>query len=145
MPASLTPCLLTPGELATFDAIPETDLVDLAIELDIAVGETIDRAELLDQAVRHLVELARREGLPLSNYDRDDIELLDPAHLRALAGLLGTSPDPAAILKVGRRVFKRYSRSAPKSQIPLFLPMLLPALARHAAELAAAAEPAATD
>ncbi len=125
--------LLTDSELSNFSALPETDLVDLAIELDIPVGETIDRAELLSQAIRSLAALARREGLPLSRYDRDDIEDLDPDHRRALGRLLDAGGDTASILRAGRKVFKRYTRNAPKSQIPLFLPMLLPALARHVA------------
>lgn len=125
--------LLSPDELQQFAAIPEVDLVGLAIELDIPVGEIIIRAELLTLAIRGLAELARRDGLPFSDYDLDDLAELDPGHRRALATMLGTGDTPAALIKHGKKVFKRYQRHNPRSQVPLMLPMLLPALARSIA------------
>ncbi len=125
--------LLTEKELALFENLPETELVDLAIELDIAVGEVIERAQLLSQAIAALAQRASDQGLPFSQYDLDDLAQLDPGHRRALARHIGAPDDPAAMIKAGRKVFKRYRRDAPNSQVPLLLPMLLPALARHVA------------
>lgn len=126
--------LLTEAELRLFAGIPEVELVDLAIELDIPVGEEIDRGQLLTRSLAALAELARREGLPLSPYDRDDLVGLDPAHRQALAQALGINAEPDALIKGGRRVYKRYQKHNPRSQVPLLLPMLLPALARCLAD-----------
>ena len=126
--------LLSVEELDYFSGIPEVELVDLAIELDIPVGEEIVRGQLLSQALRALADLARREGLPLSPYDHDDLVALDPEHRRALARALGSDADPVAMIKNGKKVFKRYKKHNPRSQVPLLLPMLLPALARCLAE-----------
>lgn len=125
--------LLTSAELALFSQVPETDLVDLAVELDIPVGETVARPELLSHVVQQLSDLARREGLPFSCYDQDDLEQLEPDHRAALARAVGTAADPRALVKAGQKVYKRYRRLRPRSQVPLLLPMLLPALARHLA------------
>lgn len=122
--------LLSDAELEYFAGIPEVELVDLAIELDIPVGEQIQRAELLSQALRALADLARRDGLPLSEYDLDDLAALDPSHRSALARALSCGDDPASLVKAGRKVCKRYLKNNPRSQVPLLLPMLLPALAR---------------
>jgi hypothetical protein len=121
---------LTEEEIAMFRLLPEADLVDLAVELDIAVGAEIRVAELVGQAIGQLAELGRREGLPFSEYDRDDLAALPPEQMTALAGLLGVSPTPDAIVKSGVRAARAY-QARPRAQVPLMLPMLLPLLARH--------------
>ena len=113
--------------------LSETDLVDLAIELDIAVGERISRMELLEEVIPALAELARVEGLPLSAYDLEDLQALPIDHLRALAERLGLAPDPKAIIRAGEKVYRVYRKKRERSQIPLLLPMLLGALARYLA------------
>ncbi|NOY26468.1 MAG: hypothetical protein GXP62_11400 [Oligoflexia bacterium] len=128
------PPFLTADELSTFENIPETDLVDLAIELDIPVGESIARAELLDQAIIALGALARQQGLPFSPYDRDDLEALHPEHLGSLAHALGVAPRAQAIIRAGRKVYRRYRKDNSRSQVPLQLPMFIAALARYLAE-----------
>ena len=128
--------LLTAKELDLFRNIPEVDLVELAIELDVPVGEEIDRPALLNASVRGLAQLARREGLPFSEYDREDLDALPREERDALARLCGTAPSLDsldALLKSGRKVYRSYTRNRPKSQVPLFLPMLLTSLARYAA------------
>ena len=114
--------------------IPEGDLVDLAAELDMAVPEVIDRESLVAEAIDRLADLGRREGLPLSSYDQDDLEALPAAHLRAFAALLGTAPDVRSVLKAGKKVYKTYRKTRPNSQVALMLPTLLGPLARYAAE-----------
>ncbi|MCB9777493.1 MAG: hypothetical protein H6742_02920 [Alphaproteobacteria bacterium] len=126
--------VLTESELAMFAAIPEVELVDLAIELEIPVGESIDRTALLGLAVLGLAELATREGLPFSPYDQDDLEALPGEHLAAIARTVGAPATVSGVLKQGAKVYKTYRRSRGNSQIPLMLPMLLPALGRHLAE-----------
>lgn len=124
----------TPAELALYSNIPEGDLVELAAELDMAVPEQVIREELLTHIVVSLAQLARREGLPFSRYDKDDLEALPPEDFRALASLCGVSPDMRSFLKAGEKVYKQYRKQRPKSPVPLLLPTLLPSVARHARE-----------
>lgn len=129
--------LLTPHELSMFQNAPEDELVDLAIDLDVPVPAEIDLGGLLDAVVRNLADLAQREGLPFSPYDHDDLEALAEHELRAIAELNGVdvNADSArqiqGLLKTGKKVYKTYRKTRPKSQIPMYLPMLLSALARY--------------
>lgn len=124
------PGLLTDQELSMLATVPERDLVDLVIDLDIPVEEDSVRDALLEQAVRRLADLAREEGLPLSSYDLEDLQALPEGHVRALARAMRVPADPRALVKAGEKVFKRYQKRAPRSQVPLMVPSLLPAVAR---------------
>ena len=129
--------LLTPEEVAMFHNAPEEELVDLAIDLDVPVPEEIDLEGMLDAVVRNLASLGQREGLPFSRYDKDDLEQLEETERSAIAKLNGVDPNAnadaqiSALLKTGSKIYKIYRKSRPKSQIPLYLPMLLAPLARH--------------
>ncbi|MFH1464839.1 MAG: hypothetical protein ABIO70_10685 [Pseudomonadota bacterium] len=125
---------LNEEEYRLIAALPEEDLVDLAVELDIPVGEAIDRRDVLALCVRGLAQLAKREGLPFSEYDREDLESLPPTARDALARRLGVAPEVGAILKAGRKVYRTYTRQRPRSQVPLVLPSLLGPLCRFLAE-----------
>lgn len=129
--------LLTPEELAMFQNVPEEELVDLAIDLDVPVPEEIDLKGMLDTIIHQLVDLGEREGLPYSAYDIEDLEALDEYELRAIAKLNGIVNEADSkstirgLLKSGKKVYKIYRKTRPKSQIPMYLPMLLAPLARH--------------
>ncbi len=125
---------LTDEEYRLVEALPEEDLVDLAVELDIPVGEVIDRRSVLDLCVVAFGDLAAREGLPFSEYDRDDLEQLPAAHRAALARQLGVADNVKAILKAGRKLYKVYRRSRGRSQVPLVLPSLLGPVCRNLAD-----------
>ena len=126
---------LTDKDLELFANIPETDLVELAVELDMAVPEVISPGELLDQAVERIADRARQEGLPLSRYDRDDLEDLEIVQRLALARLCDFPEDIDDLIRAGEKVFKKlYRKRRPKSQVPLLLPSFLPALARFAVD-----------
>jgi len=120
-----------------FQNAPEDDLVDLAIDLDVPVPEEIDLAGMMDSVIRNLASLGEREGLPFSRYDREDLEQLGEMERSAIAKLNGVDPNANAasqisgLLKTGAKVYKTYRKARPKSQIPLYLPMLLIPLARH--------------
>lgn len=128
--------VLQESELGPLSLIPDVDLADLAVELDMVPEEVIDRRALLQDAVPRLLALARSEGLPFSKYDRDDLDELPDAHRRALARALGWDDSVDAMLKSGGKVYKSYRRSRKTSQVPLLLPLLLKPLARHADESA---------
>ncbi len=123
---------LTAEELRALAQLPEEDLVSLAVELDIAVPEHIDRAGLLDQCIDALLDVARRGSLPLSSYDREDLDALPEPHRAALARLMGTAPTADAMLSAGQKAYKRYPKAG-RSQITLLVPTLLKPLARAAA------------
>ncbi len=121
---------LTDDEYRMVAVLPEEDLIDLAVELDIPVGEDLDRRSVLSLCVVSMADLAGREGLPFSEYDREDIEALPPAWREALAHKLGVPDHAQAILKQGRRLYRVYNRSRTRSQVPLVLPSLLGPLCR---------------
>ena len=120
-----------------FQNAPEDDLVDLAIDLDVPVPEEIDLAGMIDSVVRNLADLGKREGLPFSRYDKEDLEQLAEMERSAIAKLNGVDPNAdantqiAGLLKTGAKIYKTYRKTRPKSPIPLYLPMLLSPLARH--------------
>ena len=126
--------VLTPTELAVCENLPEDSLIELAAELNLLIPESISRSALLADAIERIAALARREGLPFSRYDRDDLEALPKAHMEALARLCGSRPTINGMLKGGQKVYKTYMRQRPQSPIAMMLPMLLIPLARYAAE-----------
>ncbi len=125
---------LTDEEYRMVAALPEEDLVDLAVELDIPVGEAFDRRDVLGLCVVSLADLAGREGLPLSDYDREDLENLPAGWRAALAGRLGVSDSVDSIIRNGRKTYRMYNRKRSRSQVPLVLPSLLNAVCRHLAK-----------
>jgi len=125
---------LYPADLEKIDLLPETDLADLAIDLDLIPEERIDRKQLLLEMLPRLLSLAGAEGLPFSKWDLEDLEALPEAHRSALAAVMGWPSDPKSMVKAGEKVFKVYRKTRTRSQIPLTLPLLLPTLARFAAE-----------
>jgi len=127
--------LLTPEELSMFENAPEDDLVDLAIDLNVMIPDEIVRPQLLSACVRSLRDLAQSEGLPFSPYDKEDLTQLPQEELDAVARLCGVTPGqhPETVkrmLKHGKKVYKVYRKHRKRSQIPLYMPMLLAPLAR---------------
>jgi hypothetical protein len=122
---------MTDDEYRLVENLPEEDIIDLAVELDIPVGEVIDRRSVMDLCVVAFGELAQREGLPFSEYDREDLEALPAAHLAALARQLDVKGQVNAILRAGRKVYKVYRKHRERSQIPMVLPSLLGPVCRQ--------------
>lgn len=129
--------LLNSQEMSMFRNAPEEELVDLAIDLDVPVPEEIDLPGLLNAVLLSLADLGQREGLPYSSYDEDDLSALGDNELRAIAKLNGVDTESSreamvyGLLKTGKKIYKIYRKTRPKSQIPMYLPMLLAPLARH--------------
>lgn len=125
---------LTEIEFSPVQKLPIESLVDLAAELEIVVGAQIDRRDLTRLCVLALVEHGRREGLPFSKYDADDLDELTQVDRDAIAVLMGLSAGArtTAIIKAGAKVYKRYENKRIDHPIPLMLPMLLSAVARAA-------------
>lgn len=128
------PFELTKAEYRMLSGLPEGDIVDLAVEFDILVDADLNLQDLFVVIIEQLAVLAAREGLPLHEYNREDLEALPSNHLSALAALMGVPPEVDALLRRGGKVYKLYKRERSKSQVALTLPMLLEPLARFAAE-----------
>ena len=99
-----------------FQNVPEGELVDLAIDLDVPVPEEIDLEGMLSQCVRNLASLGEREGLPYSRYDKEDLEQLTDVERGAIARLNGVdssasaSAQVAGLLKTGGKIYKIYRK-----------------------------------
>lgn len=114
--------------------LPEQVIVDLAAALDLLIPAELDRRAVLGECVERLVARARGLGLPLSEYDREDLASLAPGQLAQLARLQGVSGPPTvdAVLKAGLIAWRRFEREAPDSPIVMCVPMLLVPIARAA-------------
>ncbi len=125
---------LSDDELQTLAMIPDKELAALAADLSLMPEAEIDRRALLEAIIPRLLSLARREGLPFSKYDAEDLGELPTAHREALAQAMGWRPDVRSMIRAGSKVYKVYRRDRINSQVPLLLPVLLPMLARCARE-----------
>jgi hypothetical protein len=125
---------LTDAEFAGFQMLPEADLADLAVELEVVPASEIDARGLLGELVIRILERAKTEGLPFSKWDKEDLESLPQEHLRALASAMNWPSDIESLLKLGGKVYKEYRKTRRNSQVAIMLPLLLGALARHAYE-----------
>ena len=101
---------LNDSEYSIVALLPHADLADLAVELDVIPEAEIKPRDLLSNLVPRLLELASVEGLPLSKWDRDDLEALPDDHRAALARTIGCGSDVAAMLKAGKKVYKSYQK-----------------------------------
>ena len=126
----------TDEEWALLSRLPESDLIDLATDLDMCPPVEIDARPLLESCVPKIVERARQEGLPFSKYDLEALEALSPRLLEALARLQGIKKQatPKAVLRAGQRVYRNYARNRPDNPVALMLPLLLEAVGRAALE-----------
>ena len=127
----------TDEEWALLSRLPESDLIDLATDLDICPPVEIDPRPLLESCVPRIVDRARQEGLPFSKYDLEALEALPPRLLEALGGLQGLKKQatPKAILRAGQRVYRNYARNRPDNPVALMLPLLLEAVGRAALDV----------
>ena len=125
---------LSDSEFQPLQLLPEADIADLAVELDMVPEAEIDAHGLLSVLVERILDRAVDEGLPFSKYDADDLKDLPEEHFKALADKMGWPADVSAFLKQGWKIYKEYQKSRRNSQVAIMLPLLLPALARHAYE-----------
>ena len=84
----------TDEEWALLSRLPESDLIDLATDLDICPPVEIDPRPLLESCVPRIVERARQEGLPFSKYDLEALEAWQKEQITHMAAT-GIS-DPAS-------------------------------------------------
>lgn len=126
------PFAFTPAEVEILNRIPEKDLIDLAVSLDVVPDEVVDRPSLLLTVTERLLAHGRRAGaLPFSRYDAEDLAELPPAHRAALAQALGWPAEVPALTQRGEKAHRALGKGHP---IALWLPTFLAPLARLAAE-----------
>lgn len=125
--------LILESEWHVLAQVAERDLIGLAVELDLVPPAQIEVRALWEQCVLATVDYARRNGLPFSKYDADDLLALPEADLQALARVLGVSPaTPSALLKSGEKIYKTLLKQKKESFLAMLLPLMLSAVARAA-------------
>jgi hypothetical protein len=137
--ARIMPSLITEEEWSTLQNITEDTLVEMAADLSLLIPPEIDRRTLCEECINGIVRRARKEGLPFSKYDQEDLELLSQVHRDAIARLQGLRPGASVskIIKTGAKVYKLYLNNRPDNPVAMMVPTLLPAIARRASEILA--------
>jgi hypothetical protein len=124
---------ITDSEWTILQNMPEVDLVDLAIELDLRVPEQINHRQLWDQCLQAITELVGSHGLPLTQFNVPDLEDLEVSERAAIAQLTGLKGDASilAIIKAGSKIQKRVQRKKNITYLTIAIPLLLSAIARN--------------
>lgn len=125
---------ITDSEWTILKNMPEVDLVDLAIELDLLIPEQINHRQLWNQCLQAVTEFVGSHGLPLTQFNVPDLEDLQPSERTAIAQLAGLKGDPSilAIIKAGIKIQKRIQRKKNITYLIIAIPLLLSAIARNA-------------
>lgn len=124
---------LRDSEWELLSSVPVDDLVGLAAELDILVPAEVNARQLIDLCVPRMVERARKDGLPFSKYDREDIEALSKEQVQALHKMLGLwgRASASSILRAGGRAYKARKRIKPgHDPYAYMIPVLLNPIVR---------------
>jgi hypothetical protein len=124
---------ITNNEWTILQNMPEVDLVDLAIELDLRVPEQINHRQLWGQCLQAITELVGSHGLPLTQFNVPDLEDLEVSERAAIAQLTGLKGDASilAIIKAGSKIQKRVQRKKNITYLTIAIPLLLSAIARN--------------
>jgi hypothetical protein len=124
---------ITESEWAVLQNMPEVDLVDLAIELDLRIPAKLDHRQLWDESLEAIVALVQLHGLPLTKFNVSDLEDLKEIERTAIAKLSGLKEDASisAIIKAGLKAQKRFKRKRNITYLTIAIPLLLSAVARN--------------
>ena len=90
------PEILTDAEWSALSILPEDDLIEVAADLDLVVDKHINHRALWNKCVWAILFRANTEGLPLSEYDAEDVALLSTEQRTAIAKLQGGESRPAS-------------------------------------------------
>ena len=128
------PEILTDAEWSALSILPEDDLIEVAADLDLVVDKHINHRALWNKCVWAILFRANTEGLPLSEYDAEDVALLSTEQRTAIAKLQGLSTPYTTekIIKKGRKIYRLYQKKRRGSPVILVIPSLLTAIARAA-------------
>ena len=128
------PFTFTPAEQAMIDQIPSSELEELAAELEIVLPATVDRDALLRRILAAMVERIAEEGLPLSRFNKMDLEELSSIELESLGSMAGHQgpATPDGLIRTCKKACRHYRRNRPRSTMVLVLPLLLGPLVRAA-------------
>jgi hypothetical protein len=128
---------LQPDEWTLLENVAREDLIQFVADLDVIIpaGE-IDRRALFELAIPKVVARIRAEGIPLTKYDREDLEALSTDELGALCTLAGVRrPTVSGLMKAGVKVYKTRQKVKQGSDPYAFMiPMLLAPVIRCAME-----------
>lgn len=125
---------LEPHERDLVEKIPEQDITEMAVDLDLLLDEGFDRESLVLRCIEAILDRAETEGIPLSKYDGDDLSALPPEHFHALAQTIGLRGGASvrAVLRAGAKTWRQYRKNRPNSATALLIPTLLGPIARAA-------------
>jgi len=123
---------LTDAEWDHLSRCPEEDLIALAADLEIVIPEEIDARSLFESCIPRMARRIKAEGMPLSEFDLDDLEEL-PVPVRAgLAKALGVRDSVRSLLRAGKKAYKLRRKQRPGNDPYLYMiPIVLTPLIRH--------------
>lgn len=127
--------IVTDDEWESLARLPVRDLLDLAADLSLLAPAEVERRVLMEQCVPVLCEWVSRHGLPVSKYDREELESLPTRHLRALGRLCGIEKvSVQRLIRDGTRLANKFGKTKDYEAVVMMLPMLLTAIARYVDE-----------
>ena len=127
--------LVTDVEWESLARLPVRDLVELAADLGLVAPAEVDGRALVEQCLPALREWIQSYGLPVSKYDREELQNLPASQLRALGRLCGLEAvSVRRLIRDGTRTVNKLGKMQHYESIVMMLPMLLTAIARYVDE-----------
>ncbi len=127
--------LVTDAEWDSLARLPVRDLVELAADLALVAPAEVEGRALVEQCLPALCEWIRSHGLPVSKYDREELQNLPASQLRALGRLCGLeTASVQRLIRDGMRTVNKLAKTQQYESIVMMLPMLLTAIARYVDE-----------
>lgn len=130
-----SPTPLTDAEWSVLAGLTPDDLVDLAVRLDVVIPANPEPRALLEATLPRLIAAYRSRGVPLSQYDHEDVAALSAQERATLASLqgLGAKASVRQIMAVGAKAYKSWSPRGTHHPVPFLTPVLLKPMLRLAA------------
>ena len=127
--------IVTEAEWESLARLPVRELLEFAADLGLLVPAVVDERVLMEQCLTTLCVWIGEHGLPVSKYDREELENLPKRHLRALGRLIGVEKiSVQRLIRDGTRLVNKLGRTTEYESVVMMLPMLLTIIARYVDE-----------
>ena len=124
--------IVTDAEWESLARLPVRELLELAADLDLLAPAVVDERVLIEQCLPVLVAWIKEHGLPVSKYDKEELENLPKRHLHALGRLVGVEKvSVQRLIRDGTRLANKLGKTKQYESVVMMLPMLLTAIARY--------------